>query len=120
MPDIKEDAHRIMDDYVTLRLFMLLSGAGIAAIGGMFGFLWSEIAVNRELISVIPAQVEIAVAENSKFHIEQRIRVWDRTAGLEEDIIRIDRDQARLTGRIEGLIKELDRVINRLDEVNKK
>lgn len=114
--EIKEDSRRIMDDYVTLRLLILLSGAALATLGGVVGFLWGEISTNRKLIEAFPPLIAEKVEKNSQFQIEQRIRVWDELGKTQADIIAIDRNQARLEGRLEIIIGNLDRVIDRLDQ----
>jgi hypothetical protein len=113
--EIKEDSRRIMDDYVTLRLLILLSGAALATFGGVVGFLWGEISTNRNIIETFPTVIAEKVEMNSQFQIEQRIRVWDELSRTQADIIEIDRNQARLEGRLEIIIGNLDRVIDRLD-----
>jgi hypothetical protein len=118
MSDIKQDSKSLMDDFVTLRLLLLLSGVGMSVGGAVAGFLWAEIVTNRETINSIPNQIATAIEENSSFQVQQRVRVWDRVDELDKSIVAVDRRQARMEGRIDGLITTLDRIADQLDEIN--
>ena len=115
---LRDDSRKIMDDPVTLRLFMSFSGVGILVTGSILGFMWNDILTNRLSLTHIPAQIDLAIATSSKFHTDQRIRVWDRVEANENQMTVIGKNQARLEGRLEGLLKELDRMIARLDKLN--
>lgn len=116
MPELRDDSKRIMDDYVTLRLLLILAGVGMSVVSASGGFMWSEIMDNRKSIASFPAMIETQVQDNSSFQIEQRIRVWDSLNSQQQQVIALDRDQARLEGRIEEMLKALDRVIAKLDK----
>jgi hypothetical protein len=118
MSDIKQDSKSLMDDFVTLRLLLLLSGVGMSVGGAVAGFLWAEIVTNRETINSMPDQIATAIEENSSFQVQQRVRVWDRVDELDKSIVAVDRRQARMEGRIDGLITTLDRIADQLDEIN--
>ena len=115
---IKADTRKIMDDYVTLRLLMSLAVPGIGIYGALLGVLWAEIRANASRLDQVPAQIEAAIETNSGFHIDQRVRIWNRINEEEAARQRTDKDVAEMSGRVEALVRELDRVIRRLDALN--
>lgn len=119
---IKSDSRRIMDDYVTLRLFLTFSGIGVSVmasvLGVALGYMWAEIKANSQDLKRVPTMIESAISENSSFHVEQRVRLWNRVNEEEAARQRTEKDVAEMSGRVEALIRELDRVIKRLDDVN--
>lgn len=118
MSDIKEDTRRIMDDFVTLRLLMSLAVPGIGIYGALLGVLWAEIRDNTDRLDAVPAQISQALSKESTFHTEQRVRIWNRINEEEAARQRTDKDVAEMSGRVEALVRELDRIIKRLDTLN--
>jgi hypothetical protein len=117
MSTLDTDTRRIMDDAVSLRLLLLLGGLGIGVFSGMLGFLWNEIVDNRAAIDNVPGLIEQAIQRNSEFQVEQRIRLWDRLNKTQEALNGIDRNQARFEGRLEQMLKSMDRVIDQLNQL---
>ncbi len=110
---------RMMDENISIRFFAAFTLPGVAVIGALLGFLWGQIGDNRRTIALTPGLITVAVADNSQFQISGRIRVWDSLTETQDRLNNVDLDQARLEGRLEEVLKAMDRVIVRLDNFSR-
>ncbi len=108
-----------MDENITIRFFVAFSLPAVAIFGALLGFLWGEIVDNRRNIDLLPSLINVAVADDSQFQISQRLRVWDSLTDTQDRLINVDLDQARLEGRLEEVLKAMDRVVVRLDNFSR-
>lgn len=115
-----DNSTKIMDDYVTVRLLVVLSGLGLSVTGAVLGFLWAEIVSNRHEISEVPSKIENALIEQSRVSFDQRARMWDRMNIMGDQINNVEKQQSRLEGRTDALIHSIDRAIERLEKLNEK
>lgn len=93
-----------------------------ATIGGYFT-VEKRIHDTEQAIVAINAEIgktKQIMEENRLFHIEQRVRLWDRVNEVQKDAQTQNERIARIEAGQEYMIRQLDRIIEKLESNGRK
>lgn len=106
----EEAGHRLIDQYITVRvLTRVVTTLIVAAVTGWW-FLFDEVkSVSRDMAQQRSELVR-EISMNGAFQVEQRNRLWDRVNELQRDIQNLQGDVSELRASVQHIGRTTDAI----------